>query len=111
MHFEFHKTILFRKIVFMFVMRSKNYIMPDLIHLLIWVLVGALAGFLAGLIVKGKGKGFLLNLLVGIAGAIIGGWLLGGLIPSVGNQWADLAIVATGGATILLFLIKLIFKK
>ena len=84
-----------------------------LINLIIWVLVGALAGYLAGLIVKGKGKGFLLNLIVGIAGAIIGGWLFPklGIGSIVGNQWADMAIVATGGATILLFLIKLIFKK
>ena len=87
--------------------------MPDLVHLLIWVLVGAFAGYLAGLIVKGKGKGFLLNLVVGIAGAIIGGWLFPKLgIGSIsGNAWADMAIVATGGATVLLFLIKLIFKR
>ena len=87
--------------------------MPELMDLVIWVLVGALAGYLAGLLVKGKGKGFLLNLLVGIAGAVIGGWLFPklGIGSIAGNKWADMAIVATGGASVLLLLIKLIFKK
>ena len=88
-----------------------------LINILIWIGIGVLAGFLASKIVKGKGKGFWLNLLVGIGGAILGGWLwneFGGSGPVTGVKYANYvndAIVATGGATLLLFLIKLIFKK
>ena len=94
----------------MFIMRSKIiYIM--LWDILVWIGIGALAGYLGGLIVKGRGKGFLLNLLVGIVGGVIGGFLLGGKISLADNAYVNHAIVATGGATVLLFLIKLIFKR
>ena len=43
--------------------------------LLIFLLVGALAGWLAGLIVKGYGLGLIGNIVVGVIGAFIGGWL------------------------------------
>ena len=44
--------------------------------LLILLLIGAVAGFLAGLIVKGYGFGVVGNIIVGIVGAVFGGWLL-----------------------------------
>ncbi len=44
--------------------------------LLIWLIVGAVAGWLAGLIVKGYGFGLIGNIVVGIIGAVIAGWLL-----------------------------------
>jgi uncharacterized membrane protein YeaQ/YmgE (transglycosylase-associated protein family) len=44
--------------------------------LLILLLIGAVAGFLAGVIVKGYGFGLLGNIVVGIVGAVVGGWLL-----------------------------------
>ena len=44
--------------------------------LIIWLIVGALAGWLAGLIVKGYGFGLIGNIVVGIIGAVIAGWLL-----------------------------------
>ncbi len=44
--------------------------------LIVFLIVGAIAGWLAGLIVKGFGFGLLGNIVVGIVGAIIAGWLL-----------------------------------
>ncbi len=44
--------------------------------LLILLLIGAIAGYLAGLIVKGYGFGVIGNIIVGIVGAVVGGWLL-----------------------------------
>ena len=44
--------------------------------LLILLLIGAVAGFLAGTIVKGYGFGVVGNIIVGIVGAVFGGWLL-----------------------------------
>ena len=44
--------------------------------LIIWLIVGALAGWIAGLIVKGYGLGLIGNIVVGIIGAVIAGWLL-----------------------------------
>jgi len=45
---------------------------------LLWeIIIGILAGFLAGQIVKGSGMGILIDLLVGIVGSILGGWIFG----------------------------------
>jgi uncharacterized membrane protein YeaQ/YmgE (transglycosylase-associated protein family) len=47
---------------------------PD--HLLGWIVIGLLAGFLSGLVVPGnQARGCLANLLVGVLGAIVGGYL------------------------------------
>jgi len=88
--------------------RDKGDIM-SVTSLLIFILVGAVAGWLAGQIMKGAGFGLIGNILVGIAGAFIGGFLFkflgihaGGLIGSI--------ITALAGAVVLLFLIGLIKK-
>ena len=47
---------------------------------IIWLLIGAIAGWLASLIVKGHGLGLAGNIVVGIVGAVIAGWLL----PAIG---------------------------
>ncbi|HSV22096.1 MAG TPA: GlsB/YeaQ/YmgE family stress response membrane protein, partial [Xanthobacteraceae bacterium] len=44
--------------------------------LIIWLVIGAVAGWLAGLLVKGYGFGLIGNIVVGIVGAIVAGWLL-----------------------------------
>jgi len=44
--------------------------------LLVIVLVGLAAGWLAGQIIQGTGFGLVVDLLIGIVGAFIGGWLL-----------------------------------
>ena len=43
--------------------------------LIIWLIIGAIAGWAAGQLVKGYGFGLLGNIVVGIVGAIIAGWL------------------------------------
>jgi uncharacterized membrane protein YeaQ/YmgE (transglycosylase-associated protein family) len=44
--------------------------------LIIWLVIGAIAGWLAGLLVKGYGFGLVGNIVVGIVGSVIAGWLL-----------------------------------
>lgn len=78
----------------------------------IWfIIIGIVAGFLAGQVMKGKGFGLIVNLLVGIAGAIIGGWLFGELGLSFGGGIIGSLVTAFLGAIILLFIISLIKKK
>lgn len=43
--------------------------------LLIWIILGGLAGWLAGQLTKGRGYGCLGNVLLGIVGSVVGGWL------------------------------------
>ncbi len=77
----------------------------------IWFLLfGALSGWLAGLIWKGSGFGLIVNIIVGIAGAIVGGWLAGKLgIWGGGIIWQ--IIVAVAGAWIILFILSLFRRK
>ena len=72
-----------------------------------FLLIGLVAGWIAGLVMKCRGFGLLGNLLVGVLGAIIGGWLLGGLI---GGGLVGSLIVAVIGALLLLFLVGLVKK-
>jgi uncharacterized membrane protein YeaQ/YmgE (transglycosylase-associated protein family) len=81
----------------------------DLQSLLIMALVGIVAGFLAGVIVKGYGLGLVGNLVVGVLGALIAGWLLPtlGVSFSVINPLVTSIVYATIGAVVLLLVVGL----
>ena len=71
--------------------------------LLSWIIVGAIAGWIAGLIVKGSGSGFFMNMIIGIVGALIGGFIMnlaGGVGVTGFNIWS--LLVSIIGAILLL---------
>ena len=74
--------------------------------LLLWIVIGAVAGWLAGQIMKGGGYGIVGDIIVGMVGALIGGWLLGGII-AIGGIIGSI-VLATLGAIILIFVLRLI---
>ena len=78
--------------------------------LLWWIIVGLIAGFLAGKVMRGDGFGVLMDIVIGMVGAIIGGWVFGilGVYPGFGLIGSIL--VAFVGACILLWLVRLIKK-
>jgi uncharacterized membrane protein YeaQ/YmgE (transglycosylase-associated protein family) len=76
-----------------------------LTSLLLYLLIGATAGWLAGLIMKGKGSGILMNMLIGIAGAIIGGWAFS-FLGLYSNSLLGSLATAVFGSVILLFIVK-----
>lgn len=76
-----------------------------------WIIVGAIAGWLAGKIMRGGGFGLLINILVGIGGAIVGGWVFGMLGLSTGDGIIGSLITALVGAILLLWVISLFKKK
>jgi uncharacterized membrane protein YeaQ/YmgE (transglycosylase-associated protein family) len=77
--------------------------------LIIDIVIGIVAGWLAGQIMKGGGFGLIGDLIVGVIGAVIGGWVWGLLkLPLIGPWWLSDIIVATVGACILLFIVRLI---
>jgi uncharacterized membrane protein YeaQ/YmgE (transglycosylase-associated protein family) len=74
------------------------------------ILIGILAGYLASLIMKGRGLGLIWNLIVGLVGSLIGGWVFDSLgIYGHGLIWQ--IISATVGAIILLAIASAIKGK
>jgi uncharacterized membrane protein YeaQ/YmgE (transglycosylase-associated protein family) len=80
-------------------------------QLVVFLLIGGVAGWLAGLIMKGGGFGILGNIIAGVIGALLGGWLFRVLGISIGGEWVGALVTATIGAVILLFVVGLIKKK
>lgn len=81
----------------------------DLWGLLIALLIGAIAGFLAGQIVKGHGFGIGGNMIVGILGALVFGFLFG-TFNLLSSPLINEIVGGTLGAVILLFGIGLVKK-
>jgi uncharacterized membrane protein YeaQ/YmgE (transglycosylase-associated protein family) len=81
----------------------------DITGLLLALLIGAVAGFLAGKIVKGHGFGLLGNVVVGIVGALVFGFLFGNF-DLFGSPILNEIAGGTIGAVLLLLVIGL-FKK
>ena len=81
-----------------------------LVDIIIWLIIGGIAGWLAGLIVEGFGFGLVGNIIVGIIGAFIAGWLLPriGIGAIVANGLVNNIIVAFIGAIVLLLILRLI---
>jgi uncharacterized membrane protein YeaQ/YmgE (transglycosylase-associated protein family) len=71
--------------------------------ILAWIVLGLLAGFIGSKIVNRRGEGMLLDILLGVVGAVVGGWLAGffGLAGVNGLNLYSLAI-AVGGAIVVL---------
>ncbi len=82
----------------------------DLQQTIVFLVIGAVAGWLAGQILKGGGFGLVGNIIVGILGALFGGWLFKVLKISVGGEWVGPIVTATVGAVVLLYLIGLLKK-
>lgn len=77
---------------------------------LLWFLImGVAAGWLAGQLMKGGGYGLIGDLVIGVIGAFLGGWLFRTLGIAAGGLIGSL-VTATIGAVLLLFLIRLIKK-
>ncbi len=78
--------------------------------ILTWIIVGAIAGWLASMI-AGGGLGLIGNIILGIVGAFVGGWLAGEIfnLPyHVTGFNLTSVLVATGGAVLVLFIVNLV---
>jgi uncharacterized membrane protein YeaQ/YmgE (transglycosylase-associated protein family) len=75
----------------------------------IWfILIGLAAGWLAGQLTRGGGFGLVGDIVVGVIGALLGGYLFATFGVSTGGGLLGSLIVATIGAVILLFGLRLI---
>ncbi len=77
--------------------------------ILSWIIVGLIAGWLAGLVVKGGGYGVIGDIVLGIIGALIGGFLaanLLGMADAVNGINITSIVVAAIGAIILVLIVR-----
>ncbi len=78
--------------------------------ILSWIIVGLIAGWLAGLVVKGGGYGVIGDIILGIVGALIGGFLASALfgVPNpISGFNIETLIVAIIGAIIVVWIVRL----
>ncbi len=85
-------------------------------NIIVWLVVGGLIGWVASMLMGTNDRqGILLNVVVGIIGAVLGGWLLSGIFGSGSINEGDFSIsgllVSLAGAVILLFIVKLIRRS
>jgi uncharacterized membrane protein YeaQ/YmgE (transglycosylase-associated protein family) len=77
--------------------------------LLAWIIVGLIAGWLAGLVMRGSGYGVLGDIIIGIVGALVGGFLASALFnipdPLTGIDVTTL-VVAFIGAVVTIALLR-----
>ncbi len=77
--------------------------------ILAWIIVGLIAGWLAGLVMRGHGYGLLGNIVIGIVGALIGGFLAGALFNTadvVNGINIGSIVVAFLGAIVLIAIVR-----
>ena len=77
-----------------------------------WLVVGLVAGLLASLVMGGTGYGLVGDIIIGILGAFVGGWIMRTLGTSVPvGGLAGIILVAFIGAVVLLFVLRVIRKS
>jgi len=79
---------------------------------IVWfILIGLAAGFLAGWLTKGSGFGWVGNLVVGVVGAFISGYIIFPLLGLKTEGLIGSLIAATIGAVVLLLILGFISKR
>jgi uncharacterized membrane protein YeaQ/YmgE (transglycosylase-associated protein family) len=75
-----------------------------------WIIIGALAGWITGKIMKGSGYGFFVDMIVGLIGALVGGFLSSHLgFGGVGQHGLIVSIlIAVVGAVIFTWILRMI---
>lgn len=75
-----------------------------------WIVVGLIAGWAAGKIMKGGGYGVVVDIVLGIVGAVVGGWLMG-LVGIYSGSFIGTIIIAIIGAVFLIWLSRVLKKR
>jgi uncharacterized membrane protein YeaQ/YmgE (transglycosylase-associated protein family) len=70
-----------------------------------YIIIGGIAGWIAGKVVKGGGSGILMNIVIGVVGALIGGFLLSFFVDTAGGGFWFTLFTAILGSVILLWIV------
>jgi uncharacterized membrane protein YeaQ/YmgE (transglycosylase-associated protein family) len=82
-------------------------------NIIVWLIVGGLIGWVASMVMRTDARqGIILNVVVGIVGALLGGWLISPLVGGATINQGDLSVsgllVSLGGAVLLLAIVNLV---
>ena len=80
-----------------------------MINLIVVIIVGAIIGYVASMIMKTRG-GLLVDIVVGIVGALLAGWLFNKDLFTSGNFSVESLLYSLLGAVILLAIAKILFR-
>ena len=78
-----------------------------------WIIIGILAGWITGKLMKGSGFGFIMDMAVGLAGALIGGFLSSFIgFGGIGQHGLIVSIIiAVIGAVLLTWVVRLVTRN
>ena len=76
-----------------------------------YIVIGAIAGWIAGMLMKGGGSGILMNIVIGVIGALVGGFLLSFFVDTAEGGWWFTLFTAILGAVILLWIVGLVQRR
>ena len=77
-----------------------------------WIILGLISGFIASKLVNKTGEGFLIDVVLGVVGALVGGWLFSqfGMAGVSGVNLYSM-LVAVVGAVVVLVIYHAVFRR
>lgn len=69
--------------------------------ILAWLLVGLIAGWLAGLLMRGRGYGCLVDIILGLVGAFLGGLVFSFFVTGDAGFWGSIGIAFVGACILI----------
>lgn len=76
-----------------------------------YIIIGGIAGWIAGKIMRGGGAGILMNIVIGVVGALIGGFLLSFFVDTAAGGWWFTLFTAVLGSVILLWVVGMVRRS
>ncbi|WP_273369382.1 GlsB/YeaQ/YmgE family stress response membrane protein [Corynebacterium massiliense] len=75
-----------------------------------WIIIGGIAGWIAEKIMK-TDESLLMNIITGIIGGVVGGWILQAILGTTGAGWFITLLTAVVGACILIWIVNAIKRS
>ena len=79
-----------------------------LIQLIVSLAIGGVCGFAANKLMKGRTDSILRNVILGVVGGIVGGWL--GSLLGIGGGWVTSILLAIGGSCMVVWVCNKVIK-
>ena len=75
-----------------------------IMNLIVWIVLGLVAGFIASKLVNHRGEGLGLDILLGVVGAVVGGWIfrLAGSVGVTGLNFWSVLVAVIGAVAVLM---------